>query len=313
MNRCLITGGAGFIGSNLAKGLLSKGYTVRILDNLTTGYLSNLDNIVDKIEFIEGDIRNTKTVDKATRDIDFVFHHAAMASVPQSIQDPISNNEININGTLNILNYANKNGVKRVIIASSSAVYGDSPLLPKHENMIPNPLSPYAVSKLACEYYGQVFNNLYDIDVVSLRYFNVFGPNQDPKSEYSAVIPKFIELMLNNRQPTIYDDGSQSRDFVYIDNIIHANLLAMTSSEASGKVFNVGGLTRITVNDLFAELCDILKLDFEAKIAPIRKGDIKHSYADISLIQNKLGYSPLLSFNEGLAKTIQFYQSLKNR
>ena len=310
MIKCLITGGAGFIGSNLAKKLLEDGYSVRILDNLSTGFMSNLQSIENDVEFVNGDIRDDNTVSQAMNGMDYVFHHAALSSVPQSVADPISNNNVNISGTLNILKYANKFNIQRVIMASSSAIYGDSPELPKSETMPANPLSPYAVSKLTGEYYGQVFNNLYDIETVSLRYFNVFGPNQDPKTEYSAVIPKFIEIMLNDQIPTIYDDGTQSRDFVYIDNIIHANMLAMKNKNAVGKIYNVGGLSKTTVNELFQQLCRILGKNIQPIYGPIRIGDIKHSYADISRIQNEIGYEPLITFAHGLERTLEYYRTM---
>ncbi len=296
----LVTGGAGFIGSNIVEELLKRGYSVRVLDNFSTGKRENLKDFAKDIELIEGDIRSFHIVQKAVKDIDVVLHQAALPSVPRSINDPITSNEVNVVGTLNILDAAKENNVKRIVYASSSSVYGDNPELPKHEGMMPNPLSPYAVSKLAGEKYCQVFSRLYGIETVILRYFNVFGPRQDPNSEYSAVIPKFIKLISNNQQPTIFGDGTQSRDFTYVANVVEANILAATKEVQSGIVMNCACNGQIELNALVHELNGLLNKNIKPIYAEPRHGDIKHSFANIDLIKEKLNWTPGISFGDGL-------------
>ncbi|MBP9191591.1 MAG: SDR family oxidoreductase [Ignavibacteria bacterium] len=303
----LITGGAGFIGSNIASELLKKGYSVRILDNFSSGKRENLKGMEKDIELVEGDIRSYHIVQDSLKDIDIVLHQAALPSVPRSIKDPITTNDVNINGTLNILEAAVDMKVKRVVYASSSSVYGDNPVLPKVETMIPNPLSPYAVSKLTGEKYCNVFSRIYGLETVCLRYFNVFGPRQDPTSQYSAVIPKFIKSISQDIQPVIYGDGEQSRDFTYISNVIQANILAATSDCESGITLNCAVSGQITLNDLVKEMNKLMNKDVKPIYEGTRAGDIKHSFADISLAEKSIGYKPVVSFQEGLKKTIESY------
>jgi len=303
----LVTGGAGFIGSNIVEELLKRGYDVRVLDNFATGKRENLKPFEKDIELIEGDIRSFHIVQQAVKDIDVILHQAALPSVPRSIKDPITSNEVNVVGTLNILEAAKDAGVKRVVYASSSSVYGDNPALPKHEGMMPNPLSPYAVSKLAGEKYCSVFSRLYGIETVVLRYFNVFGPRQDPNSQYSAVIPLFIKAVLNDKQPTIFGDGTQSRDFTYVANVVEANILAAVNVVESGLAMNCACHGQISLNKLVEEINILLDKNIKPKYAEPRQGDIKHSFADISLIKNNLNYEPKFSFIEGLKKTIDLF------
>ena len=309
--RYLVTGGAGFIGSNIVEELLKRNYTVRVLDNFSTGKRENLKEFQKDIELIEGDIRSFHIVQKAVKGIDVILHEAALPSVPRSINDPITSNEVNVVGTLNILDAAKENNVKRVVYASSSSVYGDNPELPKHEGMMPNPLSPYAVSKLAGEKYCQVYSRLYGIETVILRYFNVFGPRQDPNSEYSAVIPKFIKLISNNQRPTIYGDGTQSRDFTYVANVVEANILAATKNIESGIVMNCACHGQVTLNSLIRELNELLNKEVNPIYTEPRHGDIKHSFANIDLIEKKLGFSPSVEFKEGLKQTVNYFERMQ--
>ena len=309
--RYLVTGGAGFIGSNIVEELLKRNYSVRVLDNFSTGKRENLKEFQKDIELIEGDIRSFHIVQKAVKGIDVIFHEAALPSVPRSINDPITSNEVNVVGTLNILDAAKENNVKRLVYASSSSVYGDNPELPKHEGMMPNPLSPYAVSKLAGEKYCQVYSRLYGIETVILRYFNVFGPRQDPNSEYSAVIPKFIKLISNNQQPTIYGDGTQSRDFTYVANVVEANILAATKNIESGIVMNCACHGQVTLNSLIRELNELLNKEVNPIYTEPRHGDIKHSFANIDLIEKKLGFSPSVEFKEGLKQTVNYFERMQ--
>ena len=303
----LVTGGAGFIGSNIVEELLKRGYDIRVLDNFATGKRENLKQFEKDIELIEGDIRSFHIVQQAVKDIDVILHQAALPSVPRSIKDPITSNEVNVVGTLNILEAAKDAGVKRVVYASSSSVYGDNPALPKHEGMMPNPLSPYAVSKLAGEKYCSVFSRLYGIETVVLRYFNVFGPRQDPNSQYSAVIPLFIKAIMNDKQPTIFGDGTQSRDFTYVANVVEANILAAVNVVESGLVMNCACHDQISLNKLVEEINKLLDKNIKPKYAEQRHGDIKHSFASIDTIKRNLNWEPGVSFLEGLTFLVKYF------
>lgn len=303
----LVTGGAGFIGSNIVSVLVEKGYKVKVLDNFSSGKRENLKGFENDIELIEGDIRSYHIVQESLKDVDIVLHQAALPSVPRSIKDPITSNEVNINGTLNILEASVAAKVRRVIYASSSSVYGDNPQLPKHESMMTNPLSPYAVSKLSGEKYCSVFSRIYGIETIALRYFNVFGPRQDPSSQYSAVIPKFIKAINNNEQPVIYGDGEQSRDFTYVKNVVDANILASISDCDSGIAMNCASSGQITLNELVDRINKILGKNISPVYEESRAGDIKHSFADIHLAKSKINYTPSVSFEEGLKLTIESY------
>lgn len=304
----LITGGAGFIGSNIAKRLVAEGESVRIIDNFSTGKKRNIDDIRDKSELIDGDIRDAETVLMAVRDIDFIIHHAALPSVPRSIKDPIESNSVNITGTLNLLHAAKKRGIKRFIYASSSSVYGDTSVLPKREDMSPNPQSPYAVTKLTGEYYCNVFYKVFSIPTVSLRYFNVFGPHQDPESQYAAVIPRFIIAILNQKNPVVYGDGEQSRDFTFVDNIVEANFLSCKNDGVSGKIFNIACGERFTINRLLKELYSLTGKEGNPVYTDPRSGDIRHSQADIRSAKEIIGYEPKVDFKEGLKKTVEWFK-----
>lgn len=304
----LVTGGAGFIGSNIAERLVKDGQKVRVIDNLSTGKVENMDSFIGKAEFIHGDIRYLNTVNEAMTDVDYVIHQAALPSVPRSVETPIESNDNNTNGTLNILYAAKENGVKRVVYAASSSAYGESPTLPKVETMKPDPLSPYAVNKLVGEYYCSVFSTVYGLETVALRYFNVFGPRQDPTSYYSAVIPKFIKAMLEGTQPTIFGDGEQSRDFTYIDNVVNANLLACKAPKAAGQMMNLACGDRMTLNDLVKHLQDILGVNIDAVYEPERKGDIKHSLSDITKAKELLGFEVAVPLYDGLKKTAEWFK-----
>ena len=307
----LVTGGAGFIGSNIAERLLELGHKVKIIDNFSTGHRSNIDKFIKDVELFEGDIRGYHTVTDAVKGSDVILHQAALPSVPRSIIDPITTNEVNVGGTLNILNAAKVHKVKRIVFASSSSVYGNNPTLPKHEKMLPVPLSPYAVSKNAGENYMRSFNLLYGIETISLRYFNVFGPKQDPNSQYSAVIPKFIKAINNGIQPTIFGDGKQSRDFTYIANIVDANILAATKDCDTPLLMNCATHDQITLNRLVDEINILTNKNVRPIYSSKRPGDILHSYADIGLIKETLDYKPKIDFVTGLGKTIHF-NSLKS-
>lgn len=307
----LVTGGAGFIGSNIVEELVKRGEKVRVLDNFSTGKRENLKEFENDIELIEGDIRSYHTVMQAVKGIDIVLHQAALPSVPRSIYDPITTNEINITGTLNLL-YASKEAkVKKFVFASSSSVYGDTPELPKKEDMPINPLSPYAVSKLAGEKYCQVFSKVYGLHTVILRYFNVFGPRQDPNSQYSAVIPKFIKLILNDERPVIYGDGTQTRDFTYVTNVVEANILASIKECDAGIVMNCACGEQIQLNYLIEEINRLSNKNIEPIYTEYRKGDIIHSFADIRLIKKVLGWEPKFSFQKGLKLNLNYYRNAK--
>ena len=307
----LITGGAGFIGSNIAGELLQRGQQVRVLDNFATGRRENLREFTDKIELIEGDLRSYHIVREAVDGVEVILHQGALPSVPRSINDPITTNQVNVEGTLNILDAARDAKVKRVVFASSSSIYGDSEKLPKQEEMIPNPLSPYAVSKLAGEKYCQVFARIYNLHTTALRYFNVFGPKQDPTSQYSAVIPRFIQAILQDRSPVIYGDGKQSRDFTFVSNVIEANILASQVDSPPGMVFNCACHERIDLNQLVETINKILGKKIKPEYVAARPGDVKHSFADIDRISKHLQYKPLVYFEEGLRRTVEWYQNQK--
>lgn len=307
----LITGGAGFIGSNIAKRLVRDGESVRVIDNFSTGKRNNIDEIKDKIDLIEGDIRDTGTVLKAVKDVDFIIHQAALPSVPRSIKDPITANDVNVTGTLNLLNAAKNLKIKRFVYASSSSVYGDTPILPKREDMPPNPQSPYAVTKLTGEYYCSVFYKVYGLPTVSLRYFNVFGPFQDPESQYAAVIPKFINAILHHNSPVVYGDGEQSRDFTFIDNVVDANILSCRNDKSSGKVFNIACGNRYTLNRLLTEVSYLTGNKANPQFIEPRSGDIRHSQADISSARELIGYRPKIDFREGLKRTVEWFGKSK--
>jgi UDP-glucose 4-epimerase len=309
----LITGIGGFIGSSLARELLRRGEQVRGVDNFSTGKPENLTPILGQIDFREADILDLDAMKAACTGIDYVLHQAAIPSVPKSVLDPIGSNRANVDGTVNVLVAARDAKVKRVIYAASSSAYGDTPTLPKREDMTPDPISPYAVAKLAGERYMISFYRCYGLETVSLRYFNIFGPRQDPSSQYSGVLAKFIAQMLDGKQPTIFGDGEQSRDFTYIDNCVNANLLACKApaEQAAGKVFNVATGRQITLNQAFTVLQNITSFSGSPIYGPERGGDIKHSLADISLAQKHLGYAPVVDFEDGLKQTVEWYRSVQ--
>lgn len=305
MANVLVTGIAGFIGSSIARALLAEGATVRGVDNLSTGFIANIEEIRSRIDFRHQDILDAKAMQAACAGVDYVFHEAAIPSVPKSVVDPIGTNGPNLTGTLNVLEAARQAGVKRLMYAASSAAYGDNPVLPKTEKMLPEPLSPYAVQKLAGEHYLSSFSRVYGLETVSLRYFNIFGARQDPSSQYSGVLARFISQMLANETPTVFGDGTTSRDFTYIDNVVSANLLAAKSTgNVSGKVFNVATGRRITLLEAYEQIKHITGYAGTIHHAPEREGDIKHSVADISLAQETFGYKVVATFAEGLEKTI---------
>jgi len=307
-NKCIVvTGGAGFIGSNLVNAL-EKYNTVKVIDNLSTGYLKNIKDSINntQVEFIKGTITNLNFLQKTFKDIDCVFHLAAIPSVPKSVINPIRSNYTNINGTLNVLIAARDNNVKKVIYSSSSSVYGDTPTLPKKEDMNPCPLSPYAVGKLTGEYYCQVFTEVYNLSTICLRYFNVYGPKQDKQSEYAAVIPKFITLVSKNNSPVIFGDGKQTRDFTFVKDAVNANILAAESKETG--VFNIAYGKRISINDLAKLIMNLIGKKIKPKYKAPRSGDIRHSLADISKAKQKLGYVPKIEIQEGLEETIAWFQ-----
>jgi nucleoside-diphosphate-sugar epimerase len=299
----LVTGGGGFIGSALVKRLLHDGQAVRVLDNFATGHRSNLEDVLDEIELIEGDLQSYERVHNAVRGCDFAFHLGALPSVPRSIQDPLTSNATNVVGTLNVLLAARDEGVKRVVYASSSSLYGASTELPKREDMHPLPIAPYAVSKLAAEGYCRAFHQVYGLETVALRYFNVFGPGQDPQSQYAAVIPNFITAALDGGRPLVHGDGEQSRDFTYVDNAVDANLLAATAPGAAGEAFNIACGERTSLNEIVARLSTLVGREIESVNTDPRPGDVRHSLADISKAREVLGYAPAVDFEEGLRRT----------
>ena len=303
----LITGGAGFIGCNLARELLARGEDVRILDNFSTGHRHNLENL-DGVEILEGDVVDPQTCARACEGVEYVFHQAAIPSVPRSIKDPVASHHACATGTVNLLQAASSAGVRRVVYAGSSSVYGDTPTLPKEEGMRPEPCSPYAVGKLAGEHYCRSFFLTHGLETVTLRYFNVFGPHQDPASPYSGVLSVFITRLLRGEACTINGDGETSRDFTYIDNVVAANLLARSSGEAPGNVYNVGCGRRVTLNWIYEFLAEELGVKLSPRYGPERPGDVKHSLADITAARRDLGYDPAVDVETGLRKTIEWYQ-----
>ena len=306
----LITGIAGFIGSSLARAVLAQSDQVRGVDNFSTGKRENLADIAGLIDFREVDLLNLDALQEACRGVDYIFHEAAIPSVPKSVLDPLGSNRANVDGTVHLLVAARDAKVKRLVYAASSSAYGDTPTLPKHEGMVPNPISPYAVAKLTGEYYMTSFYRCYGLETVSLRYFNIFGPRQDPTSPYSGVLAKFIAQMLNGEQPTILGDGTQCRDFTYIDNAVEANLLAMKgpASQVAGQVFNVATGKRADLNQAFQLLKKIIGYPGEVKYGPTRSGDVKHSLADLSRAEKHLGYTPKVDFEQGLRRTVEWYR-----
>lgn len=307
----LITGVAGFIGSSLARAVLAQGDQVRGIDNLSTGNRNNLAEIAKRVDFREADLLDMDAVHSACAGVDYIFHEAAIPSVPKSVIDPLGSNRANVDATVNVLVGAKEAKVKRVVYAASSSAYGDTPTLPKHEDMPPNPISPYAVAKLASEYYMTSFYRCYGLETVCLRYFNIFGPRQDPSSPYSGVLAKFITQMLAGETPTILGDGKQSRDFTYIDNAVNANLLACKApaKEVAGRVFNVATGRRVDLNETFATLKQIIQFPGNVKYGPERAGDVKHSLADMTRAEKHLGYKPSVNFEEGLRLTIDWYRA----
>lgn len=305
MSLYLVTGGAGFIGSNICDELVRRGLETRIFDNLSTGKEENIKHLEGSVQFVKGDLRNIDDLKSAVKGVDTIFHLAAIPSVIRSVQDPVTSNSANIDGTLNLLVAARDAGVRRVIFAGSSSAYGDTVEKSKYEDMKPSPLSPYAISKVTGEYYCKVFSNLYGIETVVLRYFNVFGPRQDPSSPYSGVISIFVKKMKSGESPIIYGNGEQSRDFTFIKNVVNANLLAAEKEGISGNIINIACAGRITVNKLVEELNAILGTDIKPQYAEPRPGDILHSLADISKAERLLGYKPEVHFREGLEKTVE--------
>jgi nucleoside-diphosphate-sugar epimerase len=310
--KVLITGGGGFIGSHLVDHFVREGHEVRVLDNFATGRRENIPRLRDEVELIEGDIQSYERVHNAVRGCELVLHQAALPSVPRSVQDPLTSNASNVVGTLNVLLAARDSGVRRVLFASSSSVYGARPEPRKTEELATSPISPYGVAKLAAEGYCRSFYDTYGLETVSLRYFNVFGPRQDPLSQYAAVIPNFITALLSGESPRVFGDGEQSRDFTYVDNVVAANQLAADAEGVTGKVYNIAGGAKITLNDLLAELESIIGRECAAVYEAERPGDIRHSLADVSRAAEDLGYHPEVDLREGLARTVEFFESNQN-
>lgn len=313
MARFLVTGGAGFIGSHTAARLLRDGHKVRVLDNLSTGRAENLDAVRlatngDHFEWLEGDIRNLEDCRRACVGVEYLLHEAALASVERSVRDPSENAAVNVGGTVNVLSAARECGVRRVVLASSSAIYGDDPTLPKREDLQPRPLSPYAAAKLACEEFGRVFACTLGLPVVSLRYFNVFGPRQDPNSDYAAVVPRFVTALLSGRRPVVYGDGAKTRDFTYVDDIVEANLSACTRGEGHGDIFNIACGTRHSLDALLTAVGRIVGRKPDPEYADERPGDVRDSMADIARAREKLGYEPRVTLEEGLRRTVEYFQ-----
>jgi UDP-glucose 4-epimerase len=308
--KCLVTGGAGFIGSHIATALVERGHQVRVLDNLSTGSRQNLAHVAAKMEFIQGDILNRANVDQAVAGVGVVFHQAAMASVPRSLEQPLDSHAACATGTLQVLDAARRAGVRRVVYAGSSSAYGNEPYSAKRETDLPAPLSPYAAGKLAGEAYCQAFTASFGLETVVIRYFNVFGPRQDPNGEYSAVIPKFVVAMLAGKQPTIFGDGLQSRDFTYVENVVQGNLAAAEAPAAAGRILNVACGRQYNLLDLIASINRVLGTQIKPVFKPARAGDVRESLADISTARDILGYEPTIDFDEGLRRSIDYYRTL---
>jgi len=309
----LVTGGAGFIGSHIVQRLVKRGERVRVVDNLCTGEIERLASVLSVIDFVEEDLADPAVCDRVVDGVDYVLHQAAIPSVQRSIRDPMASNRANITATLNVLESCRTHGVRRLVYAASSSAYGDTKVLPKSEDMPANPLSPYALQKFVGERYAKLYFDLYKLETVSLRYFNVFGPSQDPYSEYSAVIPKFITKLLAGEKLTIFGDGEQSRDFTYVENVVQANLLALTADGAAGKMMNLGCGTRISLNQLVKQLENILGLNAQVEYLPARAGDVRDSLADIGLAERLLGYLPRVSVEDGLARTVDWFRNHASR
>ena len=309
MAKYLVTGGAGFIGSNLVRYILKKGHEVVVLDNFATGKRRNMADFLERISFIEGDIRDRSAVARAVAGCQAVFHEAALGSVPRSVEDPASAHDANVNGTLVVLDAARAAGVKRVIFAASSSAYGNIPASPKHEGMVPEPISPYAASKIACEAYLRAYAACYGMETLALRYFNVFGPYQDPDAAYAAVIPAFVASILRKRRPAIFGDGEQSRDFCYIENVCHANWLAAHAPAAvcDGSAMNIACNAATSLNQIIQQLRELMKTDIQPEYGPLRAGDVRDSLADITVAKKKIGYEPQVYFAEGLRRAIDWY------
>ncbi|MBN1817072.1 MAG: SDR family oxidoreductase [Sedimentisphaerales bacterium] len=307
-NTFLVTGGAGFIGSNLCRTLVEQGCFVRVVDNLLTGHRNNLDGLFERIEFIEADMGDPDVACAAMKDIDVVLHQGAVPSVPRSVDDPACTHVHCVDATFQLLQAARRQKVRRFVYAASSSAYGDSEVLPKVESMAPQPRSPYAVAKLVGEYYCRVFSDVFGLETISLRYFNVFGPRQDPASQYAAAIPAFVTSILKHQPPTVYGDGEQSRDFTYIDNVVQANLLAARAPRTAGEVINIACGERITVNAILAMINEIAGRNVKACYVPARSGDVKHSLADITLAREVIGFEPVVSFRRGLETAIDWYR-----
>ncbi|HEY7322805.1 MAG TPA: SDR family oxidoreductase [Candidatus Binatia bacterium] len=307
--RYLVTGGAGFIGSHIVQRLVWQGAVVRVIDDLSTGQLVRLEGVRDSIEFVEGDLADKRISDEVVAGVDCILHQSAVPSVQRSLCDPIGTNRANVTATLNLLESCRKANVHRFVYAASSSAYGDTEILPKTEAMVPNPLSPYALQKLVGERYCKLYNDLYGLETISLRYFNVFGPGQDPHSEYAAVIPKFITRLLAHEPITVYGDGKQSRDFTYIDNVVEANLLALQATEVSGNVCNIGCGQRVTLNELIRLLVEITGVKAEVNYTAQKAGDVRHSLADITRARHLLGYEPKIMVKEGLKRTVQAFMT----
>jgi len=310
MRTILVTGGAGFIGSHIAAALVARGDKVRVLDNLSTGFRSNMQGFIDRIEFIEGNLLDPQTIANSVAGVDCIFHEAALASVPRSVADPLASHAHCVTGTVALLNAARQAKVGRVVYAASSSAYGDQPYCSKREIDLPAPLSPYAAAKLACEYYCQAFTATYGLETVAIRYFNVFGPRQDPNSEYSAVIPRFITAMLAGKRPTIYGDGLQSRDFTFVANVVQANLLAADAPNVAGKMFNAANGKSTDLLMLLRLLNELLGTNVEPIHVPARVGDVRESLADITMARKFLNYEPEVDFAEGLRRSIAYYRSI---
>ncbi len=311
MARYLVTGGAGFIGSNIAEALVKRGAQVVVLDNLSTGFEKNIAHLRNEITFVKGDIRDAETVREALAGVEYVFHEAALASVPRSIEDPVLVTDVNVRGTIVMLEESRRAGVKRFVYAASSSAYGDTETLPKIETMAPKPLSPYAASKLMGEYYCAVYAHVYGLSTLSLRYFNIFGPRQDPKSQYSAVIPIFVSHLLAGTPPTVFGDGEQSRDFTYVENVVEANIAASHCEGARGQTVNIACGGHYTLNELYAQMQRIIGSSVAPRYAESRAGDVRHSHADISAAAALIGYRVAVPFEEGLARTIAWYREAR--